>query len=247
LVPWINSLMPNQKTDTNNQKGFSTDFIGQNFDYPEATYQERENIVEQHRTYQKGLMWTLAYHPRIPQKVRDVVSNWGTCKDEYESADGWQNQLYIREARRMKSDYVMTQKNCEGIEVVEDAVGLGAYGMDSHHVHRYVDANGFVQNEGNVEASVPGPYSISYRSIIPKMNECSNLLVPVCVSSTHIGFGSIRMEPVFMVLGQSAATAAALAIEQKIALQDVPYSKLKTKLLEQGQLLFPLSVSNLRK
>ena len=247
LVPWINSPMPNRKTDTNNQKGFSTDFIGQNFDYPEATYQERENIVEQHRTYQKGLMWTLAYHPRIPQKVRNVVSNWGTCKDEYESADGWQNQLYIREARRMKSDYVMTQKNCEGIEVVEDAVGLGAYGMDSHHVHRYVDANGFVQNEGNVEASVPGPYSISYRSIIPKMNECSNLLVPVCVSSTHIGFGSIRMEPVFMVLGQSAATAAALAIEQKIALQDVPYSKLKTKLLEQGQLLFPLSVSNLRK
>jgi len=141
----------------------------------------------------------------------------------------------------------MTQKNCEGIEVVEDAVGLGAYGMDSHHVHRYVDANGFVQNEGNVEASVPGPYPISYRSIIPKMNECSNLLVPVCVSSTHIGFGSIRMEPVFMVLGQSAATAAALAIEQKIALQDVPYSKLKKQLLEQGQLLFPLSDSNLRK
>jgi len=247
LVPWINSPMPNRKTDTNNQKGFSTDFIGQNFDYPDATYQEREKIVAQHRTYQKGLMWTLAYHPRIPQKVRNVVSNWGTCKDEYESADGWQNQLYIREARRMKSDYVMTQKNCEGIEVVEDAVGLGAYGMDSHHVQRYVDANGFVQNEGNIEASVPGPYSISYRSIIPKMNECSNLLVPVCVSSTHIGFGSIRMEPVFMVLGQSAATAAALAIEQKIALQDVPYSKLKTKLLEQGQLLFPLSVSNLRK
>ena len=247
LVPWINSPMPNRKTDTNNQKGFSTDFIGQNFDYPEASYQEREKIVEQHRTYQKGLMWTLAYHPRIPQKVRDVVSNWGTCKDEYESKDGWQNQLYIREARRMKSDYVMTQKNCEGIDVAEDAVGLAAYGMDSHHVQRYVDANGFVQNEGNIEASVPGPYPISYRAIIPKMNECNNLLVPVCVSSTHIGFGSIRMEPVFMVLGQSAATAACMAIDQKIALQDLPYSKLKIQLLEQGQLLFPLGDSNLQK
>lgn len=247
LVPWINSPMPNRKTDTNNQKGFSTDFIGQNFDYPEATYQEREKIVEQHRTYQKGLMWTLAYHPRIPQKVRDVVSNWGTCKDEYQSKVGWQNQLYIREARRMKSDYVMTQKNCEGIEVAEDAVGLAAYGMDSHHVQRYVDANGFVQNEGNIEASVPGPYPISYRAIIPKMNECSNLLVPVCVSSTHIGFGSIRMEPVFMVLGQSAAVAACMAIDQKIALQDLPYSKLKIQLLKQGQLLFPLNDSNLRK
>lgn len=238
LVPWINSPMPNKKTDTNNQKGFSTDFIGQNYDYPEASYEEREKIVQAHRDYQQGLMWTLAYHPRIPQKVREVVSMWGTCKDEYEpGSDGWQQQLYIREARRMKSDYVMSQKNCERIEVIEDPVGMGAYGMDSHNVQRYVDANGFVQNEGNVEAHVPNPYPISYRSIVPQKSECTNLLVPVCVSSTHIAFGSIRMEPVFMVLGQSAATAACQAIDDKKAVQDINYAELKKKLLEDKQIL----------
>jgi len=237
LVPWINSAMPNRKTDTNNQKGFSTDFIGQNWEYPEATYEEREKILELHRSYQKGLMWTLAYHPRIPEKVRDVVSKWGTCKDEYEREDGWQQQLYVREARRMISDYVMTQKNCEGFEIADDPVGLGAYGMDSHQVQRYVDANGFVQNEGNVEASVPGPYPISYRSIVPKKGECTNLLVPVCVSSTHIAFGSIRMEPVFMVLGQSAATAASLAIDEQIDIQNVNYSTLENLLVKDKQVL----------
>jgi len=238
LVPWINSPMPNRKTDTNNQKGFSTDFIGQNYDYPEASYEEREKIVQAHRDYQQGLMWTLAYHPRIPQKVRDAVSKWGTCMDEYEKgSNGWQEQLYIREARRMKSDYVMTQKNCERIDVVEDPVGMGAYGMDSHHVKRYVDANGFVQNEGNVEAHVPNPYPISYRSIVPKKNECENLVVPVCLSATHIAFGSIRMEPVFMVLGQSAATAACQAIDQRKAVQDIDYSLLKERLLKDKQVL----------
>lgn len=238
LVPWINSPMPNRKTDTNNQKGFSTDFIGQNHDYPEASYEEREKIIQAHRDYQQGLMWSLAYHPRIPQKVRDAVSKWGTCKDEYdEGSNGWQQQLYIREARRMKSDYVMTQRNCERIDVVEDPVGMGAYGMDSHHVNRYVDANGFVQNEGNVEASVPNPYPISYRSIVPKKNECENLLVPICVSSTHIAFGSIRMEPVFMVLGQSAATAACQAINAKKAVQDIDYSSLQKRLLNDKQIL----------
>jgi hypothetical protein len=237
LVPWINSAMPNRKTDTNNQKGFSTDFIGQNFDFPEASYEEREKIMERHRSYQMGLMWTLAYHPRIPQKVREVVSQWGTCKDEYEREDGWQQQLYIREARRMISDYVMTQKNCEGFEVAADPVSLAAYGMDSHQVQRYVDANGYVQNEGNVEAHGFSPYPITYKSIIPKKGECSNLLVPVCVSSTHIAFGSIRMEPVFMVLGQSAATAASLAIENNVDLHDLEYGALKERLLKDQQIL----------
>ena len=237
LIPWINTPMPNRKTDTNNQKGFSTDFIGQNFDFPEASYEERDRILERHRNYQKGLMWTLAYHPRIPKKVRDAVSKWGTCKDEYEREDGWQQQLYIREARRMISDYVMTQKNCEGFVIADDPVGLAAYGMDSHQVQRYVDANGFVQNEGNIEASVPGPYPISYRSLIPKMTECNNLLVPVCVSATHIAFGSIRMEPVFMVLGQSAATAASIAIDNQVEIQNVNYSNLKNLLLKDKQVL----------
>src|SRR5690554_1794940 len=237
LVPWINSAMPNRKTDTNNQKGFSTDFIGQNHDYPEASYAEREKIIERHRSYQQGLMWSLAYHPRIPEKVRNAVSKWGTCKDEYERDDGWQEQLYVREARRMVSDYVMSQRNCEGYEVIDDPVSMAAYGMDSHHVQRFVDANGFVQNEGNVEAWGFPPYPVSYRSIVPKKGECGNLLVPVCVSSTHIAFGSIRMEPVFMILGQSAAVAACMAIDEKIAVQDVEYEKLKKLLLEKGQVL----------
>lgn len=237
LVPWINSKMPNRKTDTNNQKGFSTDFIGQNWDYPEASYEEREKIIERHRRYQQGLMWTLAYHPRIPEKVRAVVSQWGMCKDEYERGDGWQDQLYIREARRMVSDYVMTQHNCEGLKVAEDPVGLGAYSMDSHMIQRYVDANGYVQNEGNVECRILAPYPISYRSIIPKRGEASNLLVPVCVSATHIAYGSIRMEPVFMVLGQSAALAASLAIDSKSTLHDIDYKSLQETLLANGQRL----------
>lgn len=242
-MPWINSPMPNRKTDTNNRRGFSTDFVGQNYNYPEGSYEEREKIVQAHRDYQQGLMWILAYHPRIPKKIRDEVSKWGTCKDEYEKgSDGWQQQLYIREARRMKSDYVMTQKNCEGIDMVEDPIGMGAYGMDSHHVQRFVDANGYIQNEGNVEAPVANPYPISYRSIIPKKDECENLLVPVCISATHIAFGSIRMEPVFMVLGQSAAVAACQAIDQRRAVQDIDYSLLKEKLLKDKQVL----VINLR-
>lgn len=237
LIPWGNSRMPNRKTDTNNNKGFSTDFIGQNWDYPEASYEDREKIIERHRSYQQGLMWTLAYHPRIPDKVREEVSKWGTCKDEYEQEDGWQQQLYIREARRLVGDYVMTQKNCEGLTVAEDPVGLAAYGIDSHPVQRYVDANSYVQNEGNVEAHVPSPYPISYRSIIPKKEECTNLLIPVCVSATHIAFGSIRMEPVFMVLGQSAAIAASLAIDTGNSVQTINYSELRTILLNENQIL----------
>lgn len=237
LVPWINSKMPNRKTDTNNQKGFSTDFIGQNYLYPEASYEEREKIAERHKKYQQGLMWTLAYHPRIPAQVRAIVSQWGTCKDEYEREDGWPSQLYIREARRMISDYVMTQSNCEKLELAEDAIGLAAYGMDSHHVQRYVDVNGYVKNEGNVEAHVANPFPISYRSIVPKKSEVRNLLVPICLSASHIAFGSIRMEPVFMVLGQSAAIAAAMAIDNDWDLQHIPYAQLKLDLLKHKQIL----------
>lgn len=238
LVPWINTPMPNRKTDTNNQKGFSTDFIGKNYDYPEASYERREQIIEEHLNYQKGLMWTLAYHPRIPEKVRNIVSQWGVCKDEYiENEDNWTRQLYIREARRMVSDYVMTQKNCEGIETVDDVIAMAGYGMDSHHVQRYVDVNGYVQNEGNVEARGYPPYPISFRSITPKKTECSNLLVPVCLSASHIAFGSLRMEPVFMILGQSAAIAASQAIEDNKSIQDIDYPKLLETLLAYDQII----------
>ena len=182
-------------------------------------------------------MWTLAYHPRIPEKIKNEVSRWGMTKDEFAREDGWQAQLYVREARRMIGEYVMTQYNCEGLEVVEDPIGMGAYGMDSHHTQRYVNEEGFVKNEGNVEARVAAPYPISYRSIIPKRQACSNLLVPICLSASHIAFGSIRMEPVFMVLGQSAATAASLAIDGELAVQDVPYASLGAQLVAGKQVL----------
>ena len=238
LVPWINTPMPNKKTDTNNQKGFSTDFIGQNYEYPEASYETREKIIEEHLNFQKGLMWTLANHPRIPQKVRDVVSQWGTCKDEFtENEDNWTHQLYIREARRMVSDYVMTQKNCEGIDVAKDPIAMAGYGMDSHHVQRYVDVNGYVQNEGNVEARGFPAYPVSYRSIIPRKSESTNLLVPVCISASHIAFGSLRMEPVFMILGQSAAIAATQSIDENCAIQDVDREKLRENLLLYNQII----------
>lgn len=236
-IPWINSMMPNRKTDSNNRDGFSTDFIGQNYDYPEASYKEREGIIQKHLLQQQGLMWTLANHPRIPEEIREEVSKWGTCKDEFDREDGWQQQLYIREARRMISDFVMTQKYCEGIEIVNDGVGMAAYGMDSHHTQRYINSNGYVSNEGNVEAHVKAPFPISYRSIVPKKEECSNLIVPICVSASHIAFGSIRMEPVFMVLGQSSSVIACMAIQEDKAVQDISYDKLRKELVNLGQIL----------
>ena len=236
-LPWINSSMPNRKTDTNNRLGFSTDFIGQNYDYPEASYAEREAIVARHRQYQQGMVWTLAYHPRMPEKIRNEASKWGMSHDEFIEGGGWQEQLYIREARRMVSGLVMTQNHCQQKEAVDDPVGMGAYTMDSHHVQRHVDANGHARNEGDVQVGGFPPYPISYRSIVPKAEECENLLVPVCLSATHIAFGSIRMEPVFMVLAQSAATGASLAIDAGVAVQAVSYETLKKRLAADGQIL----------
>ena len=236
-MPWINSAMPNRKTDTNNRLGFSTDFIGQNYDWPEASYEQRAQILAQHRLYQQGLMWTLANHPRIPEHVRREVSRWGMCKDEFTEGGGWQEQLYVREARRMVSDCVMTQHHCQGREVAADAVGLAAYGMDSHNVQRYVTADGQARNEGDVEVGGFSPYPVSYRSIVPAADQCANLLVPICLSASHIAYGSIRMEPVFMVLGQSAATAAAQAIDEQVAVQQVDYAKLRERLLADRQVL----------
>jgi hypothetical protein len=236
-MPWINSAMPNRKTDTNNRTGFSTDFIGQNYDWPEASYEQRAQILAQHRLYQQSLMWTLANHPRIPEHVRREVSRWGMCKDEFSEGGGWQEQLYVREARRMVSDYVMTQHHCQGRTVAADAVGLAAYGMDSHNVQRYVTADGQARNEGDVEVGGFSPYPVSYRSIVPAANQCANLLVPVCLSASHIAYGSIRMEPVFMVLGQSAATAAAQALDEQVAVQQVDYAKLRERLLADRQVL----------
>ncbi len=236
-VPWLPTIMPNRKTDTNNRDGFSTDDIGMNYEYPEADYATRAKIIAEHESYQKGLMWTLANHPRVPGSIRQRVSRWGPAKDEFVDNGNWPHQLYVREARRMVSDCVMTEHNCRWKHIAEDSVGLGAYGMDSHNTQRYVDCNGHVRNEGDVQVGVSGPYPISYRSIVPKERQCSNLLVPVCLSASHIAYGSIRMEPVFMVLGQSASTAACLAIDEGTTVQKLSYTKLRERLLRDKQIL----------
>lgn len=225
--------------DTNNHHLFNgayfIDFVGGNYDWPNASWVERERIFQAHANYQIGVMWFLANSDRIPEPHRSQIRQWGLPRDEYTDTSGWTHQLYIREGRRLVSDYVMTQHNCQGREVPEDSVGLASYNMDSHHCQMTV-VDGAVRNEGNVEIPVE-PYPISYRALTPKQNECANLLVPVALSSSHIAFGSIRMEPVFMLLGQSAATAASLAITEDVTVQDVDYSKLRDRLLKDGQIL----------
>jgi hypothetical protein len=236
-VPWNPVWMPNRKTDTNNNHAFSTDYIGGSYDYPDADYKTREAIIADHVSYQQGLMWTLANHERVPKKVRAEFQRLGPAADEFFDNENWPTQLYVREARRLIGPYVMTEHNCRGSEVVADSVGMGAYGMDSHNCQRYVTPDGRAENEGDVQVHGFKPYPISYRSIVPIECQCDNLLVPVCVSSSHIAYGSIRMEPVFMILGQSAATAAAIAIDQDITVQAVPYSDLQPRLLSDRQIL----------
>ncbi len=238
-MPWINSPMPNRKTDTNNRTGVSTDFIGANYDWAEGSYEKREEILAAHLKYQQGLMWTLAYHPRVPKIFRNEFSKWGTCRDEFRDGlgGGWQSQLYVREARRMVGDMVMTEGHCRHLKEVSRPIAMGSYGMDSHNVRRYVGKDGFAHNEGNIEIWGNTPYGIDYGAIIPKKAECENLFVPVCLSASHIAFGSIRMEPVFFALGQSAGAAASLAIDANCAVQDVPYAKLRTVLDAKGQVV----------
>lgn len=230
--------IPNRKTDTNNHGPFSTDFIGMNYDYPEASYERRKEIIKEHEDYQKGLMYFLANDSRVPEEVRKEMAQWGLAKDEFTDNGNWPHQLYIREARRMIGQYVMTEHDTFSEREINDPVGMGSYTLDSHNVQRYVKPDGFVQNEGDIGVHPKkGPYQISYGSLVPKKGECANLLVPVCVSSSHIAFGSIRMEPVFMILGQSAALAASLAIDQGGAVQDVPYAALEEQLLAEKQVL----------
>jgi Pyruvate/2-oxoglutarate dehydrogenase complex, dihydrolipoamide dehydrogenase (E3) component, and related enzymes len=231
---FIWSRMPNKKTDINNRGGFSTDMIGMNHNYPEASYKEREKIIKTHKDYTQGLLYFYKTDPRVPKELRDEIQEWGYPKDEYTENHHWSPQLYIRESRRMIGDYVMTQAHCEGHEIVDDGIGMAAYTMDSHNCQRIVikkDGKHFVKNEGNVEIGGGLPYPISYRSIIPKENECKNLLVPVCLSASHIAYGSIRMEPVFMVLAQSAAIAATEAIHTG-SVQSVDVKKVQAILHE---------------
>jgi hypothetical protein len=231
--------IPNGKTDTNNHGPFSTDNIGMNYDYPEAGYARRQEILKEHIQYQKSLMYFLANDARVPTGTRQEMSKWGLAKDEFVDNGNWPHQIYVREARRMIGDYVMTEHDCLSTRNTPRSVGMGSYTMDSHHVQRYVTRDGYVQNEGDVGGGLPGPYKISYGSLVPKKGECANLLVPVAVSSSHIAYGSVRMEPVFLILGQSAGTAAALALDDKVDVQALSYDKLRKRLLADGQVLEP--------
>lgn len=229
--------IPNRKTDTNNHGPFSTDYIGKNYDYPEASYERRQQIIKEHELYQKGLLYFLQNDPSVPADVHEQMQKWGLPKDEFKDNGNWPHQLYIREARRMIGDIVMTEADALGKTVVPKPIGMGSYTLDSHNIQRYVTEDGYVQNEGDIGVHPDKPYSIAYGSILPKESECNNLIVPVCVSSSHIAYGSIRMEPVFMILGQSAATAAVLSIEKKIVPQRLSYADLEATLIKFGQKL----------
>lgn len=220
--------MPNEKTDVNNKGGFSTDYIGGNWNYPEADYETRKKIEQEHREYIEGLLYFMSHDERLPEHVREQMNSWGFAKDEFADNGGFPFQMYVREARRMIGQYVMTEHNCRGDSTVTDAIGMGAYNMDSHNCQRVV-INGMVKNEGDVQEPV-APYDISYRALTPKPTECKNLLVPVCLSASHIAYGSIRMEPVFMMLGQASGMAAAMAAENNIPVQEIDVKALQERL-----------------
>jgi hypothetical protein len=208
-----------------------------NYDYPEGSYERRKEIIKDHEDYQKGLLYFISNDPSIPEDIQIAYKEWGLAKDEFLDNGNWPHQMYIREARRMIGEYVTTEHDITSKNDTPSSVGMGSYAMDSHNIQRYIKEDGFVQNEGDIGTHVKKPYKISYGSIVPKKAECTNLLVPVCVSSSHIAFGSIRMEPVFMILGQSAATAAVMAIEKQIPVQDLLYADLRKRLLSDDQVM----------
>jgi hypothetical protein len=228
-----------QKVDWNNMHAVGSDHPGANWEYPEASYERRREIEKAHEKYIRGFLWTMANNPRVPENLRTRAASYGLPKDEFTDNGGWPWMIYIREARRMVSDYVMTQLDCEGKRAAEDPVALGSFGMDSHTVQHIVTENGKVQNEGVIWRTPPRPYGISYRSVVPRKGECENLFVPICLGASHVAHGSIRMEPVFIVLSQSAAIAAGMAIEMGVSVQDVPYPALLEKLEAAKQIARP--------
>lgn len=233
--------IPNSKTDTNNHGAFSTDNIGMNYDYPDASYERRREILKEHEDYQKGYYWFLANDPRTPEEVRSRMSRWGLSKDEFTDNGNWPHQIYVREARRMIGNFVVTERHLRKQEPTPHPIAMGSYNMDSHNTQRYVaydkNGRGHARNEGDIQINPGGPYPIDYGAIVPKAEDCGNLLVSICVSTSHIAFGSVRMEPVFMILGQSAATAAAIALDTNVPVQQVNYSALSDHLRKDGQVL----------
>lgn len=229
--------IPNMKTDVNNHGPFSTDNIGMNWDYPEASFERRKEIIKEHETYQKGLLYFMRTCSRLPPSLRDTMSTWGYARDEFPDNGHWPYNIYVREARRMIGEYVMTENDVLGRRTVPRPAGMGSYTLDSHNIQRYVTPEGYVQNEGDIGIEAPKPYQIDLGSIMPKREECRNLLVPVCISCSHIAFGSIRMEPVFMILGQSAGTVASQAVMKGKEIHDLTYDEIREQLIAGGQIL----------
>jgi hypothetical protein len=229
--------IPNAKTDVNNHGPVSFDNIGMNWDYPEASYERRKQIIKEHELYQRGILYFMATFPRVPEKVRKTMNEWGFSKDEFADNNYWPYNIYVRESRRMLGNYVMTENDVLGKREVPHSIGMGSYTMDSHNVQRYVTNEGYVQNEGDIGVAAKKPYKIDLGSIMPKKEQCGNLIVPVCMSSSHIAFGSIRMEPVFMILGQSAGTIASMAIGGNRNIHDLTYEEIRDRLLKDGQIL----------
>ncbi|MBI5835481.1 MAG: FAD-dependent oxidoreductase [Armatimonadetes bacterium] len=233
-LPALIHKLPAGKVDWNSMHAVGTDFVGANWDYPEADDDTRRRIEQQHEFYIRGHLWTLANHPRVPEVIRQQAARYGLCRDEFAGNAGWPPMLYIREARRMVSDYVMTEADCKAQRSAPEPIALASFGMDSHAVRYFVTAAGFAERDGVIWQVPPHPYGISYRSIVPRVGECENLLVPVCLSATHVAHGSIRMEPVFMELGQAAALAASIGIAERVPVQEVAYAKLRAALEASG-------------
>ncbi len=228
--------IPNHKADFNNQGAFSTDYIGGSWEYPDASYAKRAAIFQAHVDYTKGYFYFLAHDARVPKSLQEEVNHWGLAKDEFTDTQNWPPQLYIREARRMVSDFVMTQKDVQTDLTKPDPIGMGSYNSDSHNVQRFVNAQGDVENEGDMQVAAK-PYQIPYRVIVPKRNEATNLLVPVCFSASHVAYSSLRMEPQYMIIGQAAGDAAAMAVKAGIAMQDVDTKALTAELLKDGAVM----------
>jgi hypothetical protein len=228
--------IPNQKADINNQGPVSTDYIGKSWDYPNASYQRREEIWRDHEEYTQGYLYFLAHDPRVPGSLQKEVNEWGLAKDEFTDNQNFPHQLYIREARRMVGEYVMTQKDIQTDLTKPDPIGMGSYNSDSHNVQRVVNRDGFLRNEGDMQVPVK-PYQIPYRMLVPRKSEAQNLLVPVCFSASHVAYSTLRMEPQYMMVGQAAGVAAALAIQTGHAVQDIDTKELTRIILRQGAII----------
>src|SRR5258706_4645856 len=228
--------IPNRKADINNNGPFSTDYIGKSWDYPNASYQRREEIWREHEDYNKGFVYFLANDPRVPRPLQKEVNEWGLAKDEFTGNGNFPNQLYIREARRMVGEFVMTQRDIQTALTKPDPIGMGSYNSDSHNVQRVINKEGLIRNEGDMQVPVQ-PYQIPYRVLLPKKNEAGNLLVPVCFSASHAAYSTLRMEPQYMILGHAAGVAAHLAIKAGHSVQDIDTKELTGILLAQGAIM----------